>query len=323
MLAGSDSRNATATHVHGPTETMVMNNQSIHWRPPFWEPKPVKISPDITIDANTSTVAPDTPNPKQVKRQAGVTSCFSTFLIIARDATSAYSAKSGLNDYGIPFEVLIVPQGGTALPLLSNAFGVGNYGGFVILSEVSYADASGNYASALTSAQWSALYAYQQTFGARMVRLDVVPSAETGTAVVGSCCDGTLEQWMAVTDESAFPTAGIVVYVCSFLIWIMLISCRGAGLSTKGLYHYPASITNSTLAKAFILFGTTTGFTSNTVAGVINNFGNGRQQVCGSLGIELIADQKDGIFLRICDRLEYNINHLTTCMDTLGNKGTM
>lgn len=216
VLAGADSRNATATHFHGPVETMVMNNQSIHWKPPFWEPKPVKISEDITINANTSAIAPDTPGSKQVKRQAGATSCLSTFLVIARDATSAYSAKSGLNDYGIPFEVLVVPQGGIALPPLSSATGVGNYGGFVILSEVSYADASGDYASALTPAQWSTLYAYQQTFGARMVRLDVVPSAETGTAVVGSCCDGTQEQWMAISDETAFPTAGIVVYVYPF-----------------------------------------------------------------------------------------------------------
>ncbi|KUJ08212.1 uncharacterized protein LY89DRAFT_599894 [Mollisia scopiformis] len=246
-----------------------MNNQTRHGRPPFWAPKPVQIS-NVTIIANTSTIAPDDSDAKLEERQvAGITSCKSTFLVIARDASSAYSAKSGLNDYGIPFEVLIVPAGGVALPPLSSATGVGNYGGFVILSEVSYADSAGNYASALTSAQWNTLYTYQRTFGARMVRLDVVPSAATGTTVVGSCCDGTLEQWMAISDQSQFPTAGIVV---------------GAGLSTKGLYHYPASISNSTLAKAFALFGTTTGFTSNTVAGVINNFGNGRQQMVFFLG---------------------------------------
>lgn len=99
--------------------------------------------------------------------------------MIARDTTSAYSAKSGLNDYGIPFEVLVVPQGGVSLPPLSSATGVGNYGGFVVLSEVSYADKNGDYSSALTGAQWSQLYSYQRTFGARMVRLDVVPSADT------------------------------------------------------------------------------------------------------------------------------------------------
>lgn len=103
----------------------------------------------------------------------------------------------------------------------------------------------------------------------------------------------------------------------------MLTFCRGAGLSTKGLYHYPASITNSTLAKTFALFGTTTGFTSNTVAGVINNFGNGRQQVRCEFGRKTNADQEDGIFPRICYRLEFNIDYSTTCMDTLGNKRTM
>ncbi|KAE8446471.1 hypothetical protein EG329_011934 [Mollisiaceae sp. DMI_Dod_QoI] len=269
-LAGFDGRNATGTHHHhAPTETMTMNNQSRHWRPPFWEPKPMKVTPNVTIIANTSTIAPDNEAAKHEKREAGSTSLKSTFLVIARDATSAYSAKSGLNDYGIPFELLIVPAGGIALPPLSSATGVGNYGGFVILSEVSYADANGDYASALTTAQWNSLYSYQKTFGARMVRLDVVPSVATGTTALGSCCDGTQEQWMAISDQSHFPTAGIVV---------------GAGLSTKGLYHYPASISNSTLATAFAVFGTTTGFTSNTVAGVINNFGNGRQQMVFFLG---------------------------------------
>ncbi|KAF8858726.1 hypothetical protein BDZ45DRAFT_704640 [Acephala macrosclerotiorum] len=222
--------------------------------------------PNVTIVANTSTIAPEDAGEKQVKekRQAGITQSRNTFLVIARDATSAYSAKSGLNDYGIPFEVLIVPAGGVALPPLSTTTRVGNYGGFMILSEVSYADLNGNYTSTLTSAQWSTLYTYQRTFGARMVRLDVVPSAATGTMALGSCCDGTLEQWMAISDETQFSTAGIVV---------------GAGLGMKGLCYYPASISNSTLAKAFALFGTTTGFTSNTVTGAINNFGGGRQQL--------------------------------------------
>ena len=53
---------------------------------------------------------------------------------------------------------------------------------------------------------------------------------------------------------------------------------RGATLSTLGLYHYPATITNSNTTAAFATFGTTTGFSSTLVAGVINTF-SGRQQV--------------------------------------------
>jgi hypothetical protein len=52
-----------------------------------------------------------------------------------------------------------------------------------------------------------------------------------------------------------------------------------AGASTLGLYHYPASITNATLATAIALFGASGSFSAGTVAAVINNFGNRQQMV--------------------------------------------
>jgi hypothetical protein len=133
-----------------------------------------------------------------------------TFLVIARDATAAYSAKSGLNDYGIPFQVLVVPAAGVALPALTSSASVGLFGGIVVLSEVSYPNAAGTYVSALTNDQWNALYAYQRTFGVRMVRLDVVPSSASGTKALGSCCDAKVEQLVSINDTSLFPTAGLV-----------------------------------------------------------------------------------------------------------------
>lgn len=52
----------------------------------------------------------------------------------------------------------------------------------------------------------------------------------------------------------------------------------GAGLSTSGLFHYPASITNSSIATEFVQFAPSDGFSTVSTAGVINDFG-GRQQV--------------------------------------------
>jgi hypothetical protein len=62
----------------------------------------------------------------------------STVLIFARDSVSAYSAFSGLNAYGIPYQVVVVPQAGITLPVLNSSATAGNYGAIVILSEVSY-----------------------------------------------------------------------------------------------------------------------------------------------------------------------------------------
>jgi hypothetical protein len=138
-------------------------------------------------------------------------SASSTILVFARDTASSYSVTSGLNAYGIPYQLLIVPQAGITLPTLSSAATTGNYGGFLILSEVAYGYDNGWY-SAITAAQWTQLYTYQTTFGVRMVRLDVYPSDDFGvtTAISGSgCCDAGVEQLVSISNSTAFPTAGI------------------------------------------------------------------------------------------------------------------
>ena len=95
----------------------------------------------------------------------------SKILVIARDAYGASVASSGLNGYGIPFEILTVPQAGATLPTLNTTAG-GNYGGIIVGGEVSY-DYGGNFSSALRADQWQLLYDYQVQYGVRMVQFDV------------------------------------------------------------------------------------------------------------------------------------------------------
>jgi hypothetical protein len=135
----------------------------------------------------------------------------STVLIIARDTKAAYSGYSGLAGYGIPYQILIVPSSGAALPVLNSSSTSGNFGAIVVISEVSYDYGTAGFQSALTSAQWSSLYGYQVTFGVRMVRIDVFPSADTGTAVLGGCCGTGVEQLVSISNNSGFPTAGLKV----------------------------------------------------------------------------------------------------------------
>lgn len=111
---------------------------------------------------------------------AAALSVSNTILVFARDATSANVATLGLQGYGIPYQTVLVPQSGATLPTLNSSATVGNYGGILVLSEVSYQYSTG-FLSALSSDQWSQLYAYQTTFGVRMVRLDVFPSTDLGT----------------------------------------------------------------------------------------------------------------------------------------------
>ncbi|KAL1968306.1 hypothetical protein VTN77DRAFT_2141 [Rasamsonia byssochlamydoides] len=195
---------------------------------------------------------------------ADATAVLSTVLVITADNTSAQTATSGLNAYGIPFTTLLVPQNGTELPQLNSSSG-GNFGGIVVVSEVSY-DYGGTlgYQSALTEDQWNQLYAYQLEYGVRMVQYDVYPGPDYGTSVIGDgCCATGVEQEIYFTDTSDFPTSGLRTY---------------AGVSTEGLWHYPATITDTNTTKEIAQFAPNANFSSNSTAAVINNF-NGRQQM--------------------------------------------
>ncbi|KAH8694066.1 hypothetical protein BGW36DRAFT_215461 [Talaromyces proteolyticus] len=193
------------------------------------------------------------------------TTVLSTILVIAGDSSSAATASSGLNGYGIPFRTLIVPQAGVALPALNTSAG-GNFGGIVVASQVSY-DYGGTtgYQSALTTDQWNQLYSYQLTYGVRMVQYDVYPGPAFGATALGSCCNAGVEQLVSFTDSTDFPTAGLRT---------------GAGVSTQGLYHYPATISDNSTTKEIAQFAADSAgqFQGTSTAAVISNFA-GRQQM--------------------------------------------
>jgi hypothetical protein len=153
--------------------------------------------------------------------KAVIGSTNSTFLVIVLASSSIFelaTAKSGLNDYGIPFELLRVPNGNVTLPPLNSSSTSGNYGGIVILSELSYSYVDTNgatiWTSALSTDQWNALFSYQISFGVRMVRLGAFPSnsgeQDSGTQSLGGCCDYNVENYMTIHDTSQFRTAGLV-----------------------------------------------------------------------------------------------------------------
>lgn len=141
--------------------------------------------------------------------------------------TSSYSATSGLNAHGIPYQLVIVPSGGTTLPNLNSSATSGNYGGIILLSEP----------SGLTTTQWQEMYTYQEEFGVRMVRLDADPDGgadgssfgdylmlerfgfgfyltvilgTTGANSDSGCCNSNVEQLVSFTNTSEFPTANLI-----------------------------------------------------------------------------------------------------------------
>ncbi|KAH6896743.1 hypothetical protein B0T10DRAFT_396872, partial [Thelonectria olida] len=199
---------------------------------------------------------------------AGAATVDSTILVIAADSGTASAGSLGLLGYGIPYEHLIVPKDGTTLPSLNTSSTHGKYGGIVVMDSIAYEYSTG-WASAITATQWEALYAYQADFNVRMVRINEYPGPNFGTTTVnGGCCGAGVEQSISFTDNSDFLTANIKV---------------DAEVSTTGLWHVPAVITDASTTKQVAKFGQTTGWTTDTVAAVINNF-NGREQFVWFIG---------------------------------------
>ena len=131
----------------------------------------------------------------------------STILILARDELSAKNGASlGLQGYGIPFQVITVPQAGiSSLPNLNSTATNGNYGGIVVVSEVGY-NYGDLYYSALTQAQWNQLWDYQTNFGVRMVRLDVFPTSDFGVVSLGGNVN---DEPISFTNVTGFQTSGL------------------------------------------------------------------------------------------------------------------
>jgi hypothetical protein len=84
------------------------------------------------------------------------------------------------------------------------------------------------------------------------------------------------------------------------------------------LWHNPAMITNSSIATAFATLLPNSNFPTSTVAGVINTFPSGRQQVSDSFMMRLMLTDPDGFFHWIWNRLELDFKSVDTCMDPLG-----
>jgi len=189
----------------------------------------------------------------------------STILILVREGDATYSVTSGLDAYGIPYELVFVPRTGFNLPSLNTSSTQGNYGGIISLSELSFGYDSG-FSSGISNDQYNTIYAYQIAFGVRFVRINAFPQPTFGTTTApqgSGCCSTDVDQFISITNDTGFATANIKT---------------GATLTSRNIYHYPAVITDESTTWEFAKYGPAAEFTEDTTAAVINDFG-GRQQM--------------------------------------------
>lgn len=225
-------------------------------------------SPSSSTSASGSTITTTSSSSSTPTNAQAVVSPPYTALVIASSASAADEAVSILNALGQPNQLLAIAQSGTPLPPLETvrvSTTTGNFGLIIIIGMVSYNyGGTTGWASAITSDQWTALYAYQLKYGVRMVHLDGYPGNFPGTTSApgpGGCCSSD-EQDVYATDTSLLTAAGL----------------PASNLSTLGLWHYPATVTDATITTSFLQFAPNTEYVATTVAGVTQNFA-GREQM--------------------------------------------
>ncbi|OQO00893.1 hypothetical protein B0A48_13580 [Cryoendolithus antarcticus] len=227
-------------------------------------PPPASATTDNAVTtAPASSAAP----PVASATPAGNINVAQTILVLVRTADDPYAVISGLQGYGIPYQVVQVPQTGFTLPALNSSATQGNYGGIISLSELAYEYSTG-WAAGISTDQYNQLYAYQTAFGVRFVRIDAYPQPAFGvsTAAQGvGCCGQDVEQLISISNATGFPGANIKT---------------GATMSTKNMYHYPATITDPLTTWEVAKYAPDANgvFNTDTTAAVINNFA-GRQQM--------------------------------------------
>ncbi|KAL4775151.1 hypothetical protein BDW60DRAFT_214510 [Aspergillus nidulans var. acristatus] len=289
--SSSPSSTSTSSPSTSPSSTSIPSTSPSSTLTSTSSPSTSSTSSTPSASPSTSTSVSTSPTPSTTATPSPSMSVTSTsvvpsatgtlannILVIARDSTQASVASSGLNGYGIPFTTLLVPQAGVELPALNSSSG-GNFGGIVVAGEVSYDYGNDSWRSALTDDQWNQLYAYQLAYGVRMVQYDVFPGPNFGASSIGNggCCADGVEQLVYFTDTSDFPTAGLK-------------TGSSAGVSTSGLWHYTASVTDTNTTKAIASFASGGGVDGESVAAVINNF-DGRQQMAFFIGFDTVWSQ--------------------------------
>ena len=190
----------------------------------------------------------------------------SKILILVRVGDNPYSVVSGLQGYGIPYEISQVSKTGYQLPALNSSKSQGNYGGIISLSELAYEYDGGVWNSGISNDQYNTIYAYQLAFGVRFVRIDAYPQPAFGASPADQgvgCCGNDVEQLISLTNSTGFESANIKT---------------DATMSTKNMYHYPAKIIDSATTWQVAKYAPSGIFDTDTTAAVVNNFA-GRQQM--------------------------------------------
>ncbi|KAJ3278777.1 hypothetical protein HDU76_009743, partial [Blyttiomyces sp. JEL0837] len=201
----------------------------------------------------------------------GVGSCSGGKALVISKAGDETLITKTLTSYNTPYDIVYVDSTGFTTPLPTLSSGTSCvYQMVITTSTFPYAtiqpDGTTIWGSSLNDTSMQPIYTYLSTYNLRLIKINDVPDPSLG---VGSATSG-----------SGFDNGQNIVFdgVNGGDFANMANLQQSLALSSAGLYHYPATITNSTLATSILLFYTTTAIPNQTVAAaLITNINNGNQ----------------------------------------------
>ncbi|KAJ3039533.1 hypothetical protein HDV00_012109 [Rhizophlyctis rosea] len=194
------------------------------------------------------------------------------FLVNSDVNTDRQAVENALQGYDIPYTTIPIDKAGYngTLPL-EDASGNPLFSSIIVQpGQLQYDYGADGWKSALTQTQWDQIVAFEAKHKVRRVTIDDSPGAAHNTAVANTnlwgCCNAGVSQNMSLTLPSDLAYLGLV---------------NGSSIATSGLYHVPASITNTTTTRSFLTLGASSdgGFTAGSSAGVIIKYDDGREQM--------------------------------------------
>ncbi|KAI8817680.1 uncharacterized protein EV422DRAFT_540498 [Fimicolochytrium jonesii] len=243
------------------------------------KPTTTKTTPTST-KAATTTATPTTTAKPPTATDASTFTARQVILILTTTGGDVDYQTKGLDGYGIPYEVAVVPPTGypnaSALPIaFEDAAGNARYSVVMISPGQLPIQVGGVWQSALTTVQWGLIEAYEAKHKIRRVTFDDSPSPSHGTAAANpaamGCCNTGVTQPIQLALNAELLKSGVV---------------NGAQVPSTGLWHYPSVITNATSTTAFANLGPSSdgAFKTTTGVGFIVKYPNGREAMVHYMG---------------------------------------
>lgn len=254
---------------HGPAQTLGVDAQPTLNKPLPAIPSSSLLNTNALKNKSLRNVLEDT------EEKAGINFDldFKVLILTATDNAASEEPAVGqiieaIRNYGIQYEHRVLTLNGEQLSdtslKLTNSDGSGKYFAIVLSNgQLAYKKTDGNFASALTPAQWQELTLYKQKFKVRQVSLFTYPTANLGVKFLA--------------DQSTTETNKLIPSLLARSLDKALPA--EAEIPLENVWYYPTVITDPTIAQPVYFLKNNKSPEGKVIAGALTRYSDGREEM--------------------------------------------